>query len=57
MLVACGLLKNKEVPQKMMKKIIWLFSILFIIGLFSQPLIAQEAKKEDVNQKDYSNEP
>ena len=41
----------------MIKKIIWLFSMLFIFGLFSQPLIAQEAKKEDVNQKDYSNEP
>ena len=31
--------------------------MLFILGLFSQPLIAQEAKKEDVKQKDYSNEP
>ena len=41
----------------MMKKIIWLLSMLLFLGLFSQPLMAQEAKKEDVNQKDYSNEP
>ena len=41
----------------MMKKIIWLLSMLLFLGLFSQPLMAQEAKKEDVKQKDYSNEP
>ncbi len=39
-------------PQKMMKKIIWLLSMLLFLGLFSQPLIAEEAKKDD-----YSNEP
>jgi hypothetical protein len=41
----------------MMKKIIWLFTMLFVLGLFSQPLFADEAKKEDVKQEDYSNEP
>jgi hypothetical protein len=41
---------KKEVLQKMMKKIIWLFSMFFTLGVFSQPLIAEEAKKEDVEQ-------
>jgi hypothetical protein len=41
----------------MMRKIIWLFSMLLFLGLFSQPLIAQEGKKEDAKQEDDSNEP
>ena len=41
----------------MMKKIIWLFSMFFILGLFAHPLMAEEVKKEDVKQTDYSNEP
>ena len=41
----------------MIKRIVWLFSVTFILGMFSQPLIAQEAKEEDVKHEDYSSEP
>jgi len=38
----------------MIKKIIWLLAILFMLGLVSQPLLAEEEKKPAA---DYSDEP
>jgi hypothetical protein len=47
---------KKEVQHKMIKKIIWLLSVNIILGLLSQPLMAEEAKKDAVKQEDYSSE-